>query len=250
MIKTKSVQQPNQTSSSSGKLLQVNATMISVSTLSYVSLPTLYSQLQRSLLVGKLRDMFVTRMETLGFKQLYLPQLTLKKPEKAQHLPILITDPALLKNKSRILVIIPTQHSGLGWLNSGQIFSEQGIESGSVLPLARALESAGSDAPGLIVANPNELYYSWKTGQSLTNREWMCLPKTSLWHPAPEITEKYNMIPENGSAEQHVRFILEKVLSNYPDIRLNAKLDIVAISDAVDLVLPYLDKNCKSFNAS
>jgi hypothetical protein len=184
-------------------------------------------------------------METLGFKQLYLPELTLEKPKNAQHLPVLITDPEVLKTKSRILVIIPSQQSGLGWLNSGRIFSEEGIESGSILPLARHIKSAGEAAPGLIITNPNELYFSWKTGQPLSNREWMCLPKTSLWHPSPEILGKYNRIPENITAEQHVRFIFEKLLASYSGIRSDAKLDIIAIADATELVIPYLNNSCK-----
>lgn len=143
-------------------------------------------------------------------------------------------------------MIVPSQYASFGHVLPRLALSEDGIDAGSMIALAQHVNSIfGSDAPGVVIMNPNELYFSWKSNDSLTYRSWMDGSRPSLWHPMAAVHDKWNRIPGNESEPEHIKFVFEQVLAKNSIIRPDAKLDIITITDAGETVLSYLNEKCR-----
>jgi hypothetical protein len=209
-----------------------------------------YNEMRKSVVRGNIRDEVVKRMLQLDMSLLALPQLILTKPYNGPYMPIYITKPELLKSKNRVLVVVPDYSCELGlWDNSG-ILSEPGLEAGSAISLVRLLEEHGNDAPGLIIMNPGELYFSHEANRGMTLQAWQNRPRASSSHPMPRIDDVWNRIPGNKFPEDHIPYVFDIIVNNKKYVRPDAKIDIITLVDGGLITLQYLDFNCLYLLAS
>jgi hypothetical protein len=187
-------------------------------------------------------------MAKLNMEQLYLPQLSTVQPKNEQFLPIYATPLEELKKKSRIIVVIPQESLNFGILSLSDIFSGAGLEAGSAISLVKQLSARGGDSPGLIVLNPNEMYFSHEFKRPMTNQGWLDRTRESIAHPAHYIDKKWNRVPGNETPEKHIQFVLEKLILNERFVSADAKVDFVGLMIGGEKLLEYLNTNCKFTN--
>lgn len=184
-------------------------------------------------------------MAKLDTEQLYLPQLTTVQPKNEQFLPIYSTPLQELKKKSRIIVVVPQESVSFGMLSLSDIFGGEGLEAGSTISLVKQLSARGENSPGLLVLNPNEVYFSHEFKRTLTNRAWQDRPRDSIAHPPHYIDNKWNRIPGNETTENHIQFVLDKILLNEQYVAADAKIDFIGLMVGGDKLLQHLNANCK-----
>jgi hypothetical protein len=204
-----------------------------------------YNEMRRSAMHNIVRDEVAKRMESLNMQQLYLPQMATQQPKDEQFLPIYVSSLDELKYKSRILVVVPGQLSEFGTWSYRDMFDETGIEFGSAVSLARILAERGRSSPGLIILNPNETYYSHQLNRPFTLQGWQDRPRPSSLHPMPVVDNKWNRVPGNASAEEHVQFVFEKILLSKKYVQSDCKIDIIGMMEGGRMAMAYLDRNCK-----
>ncbi|KAK7552307.1 Arb2 domain-containing protein [Phyllosticta citricarpa] len=81
------------------------------------------------------------RMAALGMPQLYVPQMSPDKPKNEPATPILVTNQQDLKKRKRIIVVINDDFQDLGMWAYRIASKEGGIEAGSVISLAKAMQA-------------------------------------------------------------------------------------------------------------
>jgi hypothetical protein len=209
-----------------------------------VSKSSRYNEMRRTVIRNIIREEVSKRMTSLDIQLLYLPQMVLEQPVNQQHLPIYITLLNELNEKSRLIVVIPGQNTELGMWSTQDILGESGIEAGSAISLVRILKDLGRNAPGMIVLNPNETYFSHELSRPLTLQGWQDRPRMSALHPMPVVDNTWNRIPGNESAERHIQSVLENLVNCEKYVRPDCKIDIVGLMNGGNMVMEYLDRNC------
>ncbi|KAK3693637.1 Arb2 domain-containing protein [Podospora appendiculata] len=169
-------------------------------------------------------------------------------------LPLGTTDPAAphvkigvssdIDKKSRVVLIFGESAQEFGILAHRVAGGPGGIDQGSMVSLVRALKNqtsspADASPPGIILANPGELWW-WPQGKrGLTPTQRHSIPMSSAVHLGVYHDETNNSIPENRSPAEHVRHTFEKVVPAL--VPAAAKLDIIAVGDLADDVETFLD---------
>ncbi|KAF2146247.1 uncharacterized protein K452DRAFT_355671 [Aplosporella prunicola CBS 121167] len=87
-----------------------------------------------------IRKEIVQRMAALGMPPLYLPHFTYTKPNSQPNVPILLSSKNDLRKKKRVIVVINDDNQDLGVFAYRHIMREEGIEAGSVIALAKAMQ--------------------------------------------------------------------------------------------------------------
>ncbi|KAK1758731.1 hypothetical protein QBC47DRAFT_294533 [Echria macrotheca] len=170
-------------------------------------------------------------------------RLPLGAPLSSPHVRILSTP--MLETASHVVVIIGSTSRPLGVL-SQYALNNFGIDYGSLVPLVRTLlvPAASSDSdslskPGVVLANPGELWW-WPEGKrSLTQTDRHRIPRASAVHESREHDELLNTVPGNRTEAEHVRYVFEEVVA--PEVGGRKKVHVIALGDAVGLVEAYLD---------
>lgn len=72
--------------------------------------------------------------------------------------------------------------------------------------------------------------------------EWLGIPRASAVHEPFRIDPVKNRIPENGTYEEHVRYIFDHVLPKL--VKKEAKLDIIGLEFPGTAVVGYLASHC------
>jgi hypothetical protein len=189
------------------------------------------------------------RLESAGVTKLYIPQLTTTKPVESNPqlgdkcIPILVTDPKILKTKQRVVVIIPQSDAELECFHWGGMFHESGLEESSPLAYAKDLANE-ADSPGLIVANCQQLLFSFKCNKALSEDGWSYRERRSMIHPTHQVLEE-NKLRAHTTPEEHIKWVFDEFLWNKDFISPTAKFDILANRQAGERVLAYLDKKCE-----
>jgi hypothetical protein len=203
-----------------------------------------YNEMRRTVLHRIIRDEVSQRMTALNMSLLYLPQMTAAKPTTEQHLPIYTTNLEELKCKSRIVVVVPDNHSELGTWAFGDTLDEPGLEVGSAISLTRLIAWHEQNAPGLIIMNPGEMYFSHEFNRPMTLQAWQDRSRASPYHPMPRIDDQWNRIPGNESPEKHVQYVFENIVNNKKFANPDAKIDVIGVKDGGEIALAYLDETC------
>ncbi|KAK0737485.1 Arb2 domain-containing protein [Apiosordaria backusii] len=180
-----------------------------------------------------------TRLNALNLVPLRLPLGT--NPDQP-HVPIRIT-PDLPKH-SRVVLIIGEETQQFGVLAHRVLGGKGGITQGSVLNLVRALQSQPSSAtdpspPGIIIANPGELFW-WPEGKrGLTPSERHDIPLASAVHYGRVYDKTKNGIPKNLNCGEHVECVFEEVVEKL--VGRGAKVDVIAVGNSAEEVEGYLN---------
>ncbi|KAK4447495.1 Arb2 domain-containing protein [Podospora aff. communis PSN243] len=181
-----------------------------------------------------------SRLDDLGLDNVLLPLGTTSRTEK--HVPIRITPNLAIK--SRVVLIFGEPGQALGIRAYRVCDHAGGINKGSMIGFLKALLEQPSSAtdrspPGIILANPGELWW-WPEGKKgLTVSASQRIPMASAVHAARVYKKGENTIPENANLKEHVRYMFEKVLPEF--VGKEAKVDIIAIGESAEEVEMYLN---------
>jgi hypothetical protein len=181
-----------------------------------------------------------SRLDNLGLDNVLLPLGTISRSQK--HVPIRLTPN--LATKSRVVLILGEPGQALGIRAYRVCGQAGGINKGSMVGFLKALLKQPSSAtdrspPGIILANPGELWW-WPEGKKgLTPSARLRIPMASAVHVARVYKHGENIIPENANPKEHVRYIFEKVLPEF--VGKEAKMDIITIGETAEEVEMYLN---------
>jgi hypothetical protein len=161
------------------------------------------------------------------------------------HVPIYVSPQ--LKFKKRVIVLFPDRQVD-PVIFSHRTIGDESINQGSVINFVKAVlngPNALSDesAPGIIIANPAQLYWSKGSQQALSWIEWLSLPRDTAVHEPCRVDPMRNTIPNNKDSEEHVAYMFDHVLREIIDE--DAKIDIIGSEWTGKQVIEFLAVNCK-----
>lgn len=204
------------------------------------------------------------RLHALGIRRVFLPGFTTAKPN-APHVPILAPPPDILRQHSRVIVLVNGGLQDLGVLAYRQLQRELGINGGSVVNFTKEMiqrsdtENITEDdifkdgfkldddasIPALVVLNAGQLLYSHKYNQAMTLRSWSAMPRKSITHDMIRIHEEENRVEGHRNAREHVQTIFDQVICNPDCIAPDAEVYVIAIEDGTENVLQLLQSDCR-----
>ncbi|KAK4125268.1 hypothetical protein N657DRAFT_633134 [Parathielavia appendiculata] len=182
----------------------------------------------------------LTRLKARGFDTIPLP---LGTPSTQPHIPIL-TSPDL-PTKTRVVLLFGESCQSLSVLAHRVIGGRGGITRGSVLGFVEALNKQQSSAtdpapPGLVIANPGELWWWPEGGRGLNPIERHRVPMASAVHYGRYHDPKVNEVPGNRTVSEHVKGVFETVVMG-DMVSKEAKVDVIVIGDVATEVEGYLN---------
>ncbi|KAK4102927.1 hypothetical protein N658DRAFT_551505 [Parathielavia hyrcaniae] len=182
----------------------------------------------------------LARIKARGFNSVPLP---LGTPPAHPHVPIL-TSPDL-PAKTRVVLLFGESSQSLGVLAHRVIGGRGGITRGSVVGFVDALskqQSSATDAtpPGLVIANPGELWWWPEGGRGLTPSERHGVPMASAVHYGRYHDPKVNEVPGHRTVAEHVNGVFETVVMGGL-VNKEAKVDVIVIGDVATDVEGYLN---------
>jgi hypothetical protein len=171
------------------------------------------------------------------------------------HVPIFTSHD--LDKKSRVVLIFGETCQNFGVLAHRVAGGPGGINKGSLVSVVREIKSTLSTVgdvtdgkhmngnnykdtqlPGIILANTGQLWW-WPEGKrSVGPVERHEVPMKSAVHLGRQTDEQHNAVPGNRNPDEHVRYIFEAVVASL--VANDAKLDVIAVGDATELVQKYL----------
>ena len=131
----------------------------------------------------------------------------------------------------------------LGILAMRVVNGHGGVDKGSLVSIVRQIKSqrcspAGESDPGIIIANPSELWW-WPEGKrSLDMPRRSNVSMMSAVHLQRLHDSRRNNIPENSDPESHMEYIFTHVLPHLTD--KNAKIDVIAVGHACEALEGFL----------
>ncbi|KAM0521790.1 hypothetical protein ACHAPE_002351 [Trichoderma viride] len=179
------------------------------------------------------------RLECEGLLKLCLP---LGAWDTEPHLPFFITPD--LETRSRIIVIFGEPTHELGVLAGRVANGPGGIDEGSIIPVVRAVKlqrgsSSDDTPPGIVLANVGQTCW-WPEGQrAITVTANNAVPLPSLVHRGVQHVPNIHGIPGNNSAEEHVKYVFDEVISRRANEK--ATVDIIATGESCEIVERFLD---------
>lgn len=177
------------------------------------------------------------RLEAQGLQKIPLP---LGTPASEPHVPVFTTPD--LASKSRIVLIFgePTQMLGL---IAGRVANGPGgIEKGSMVSVVREIQKQACSKtdpspPGIIIANPGEVYWWLEGSRSLTVSDSASIPLPSLVHSGRQYV-KENIVSGHETSERHVEAVFSTLSAM---MKSDTKISLVAIGQSCDLIMKFLD---------
>lgn len=193
---------------------------------------------QRFCFTNAVVDIIHSRLVAQGLTKLRLPLNTLPTDP---HVPIFITANDL-STKSRVVVLFGESAQDLGVLAHRAIGGQDGINEGSMISIIQRILASDPDA-GIVLANTGENWW-WPEGQrGLCHRQSLAVRMKSAVHLGRAFDPATNGIPENDDVEAHVKCVFESVLDNPEFVGREARIDLLAVTDAANEVEKYLDEN-------
>ncbi|KAL2269086.1 hypothetical protein VTJ83DRAFT_3932 [Remersonia thermophila] len=181
-----------------------------------------------------------SRLADAGFTTVPLP---LGLPTTEPHVPILTSANAAIAG--RVIVLFGETCQALGRFANRVISGRGGVNRGSVLSFIKSTQQQRCSTidpapPGLIIANPGELWW-WPEGQrGLTQTDRHRIPMSSAVHARYHVPQ-VNEIPGNRNVDEHVRSVFESVVLGKGFVKEDAKVDIIVVGDTAEAVEKYLD---------
>ncbi|KAK4196174.1 Arb2 domain-containing protein [Triangularia verruculosa] len=159
-----------------------------------------------------------------------------------RHVPIRISHD--LPKHSRVVLIIGEDAQQFGVLAHRVLGGKGGVTKGSVLNLVQGLKKQPSSAadptpPGIIIANPGELWW-WPEGKrGLTAVHRHDIPMASAVHYGRAHDQTKNGVPKNLNVGQHIKCVFEEVVDKL--VSKDAKLDVIAVGNSAEEVERFLN---------
>ena len=196
-----------------------------------------YLQLLTFILQEAINDIVRGRLEALGLRKTLLP-LDISDPSH-RHVPIYASPD--LQTKSRTVLIVGERSYDLGILALRTINGKGGINQGSLVSVVHALLAQPSSAtdpapPGIVIANPGALWWVESEKKSLNMLGVHGAPRRSAVHSGKPFDDKVNLIPGNENGQEHVRYVLEKVIGDHGGV-----LDVLVVGTSAEFVAEVLD---------
>ncbi len=188
------------------------------------------------------RCMINQRISDLGFETIRLP---LGSTETDNHVPIWVSPN--ISFKKRVIVIFGERHQDLG-IFSYRVIGDDGLNAGSCLNLVNAVQrgpAATSDdsVPGIVIANPGQLFWYRGGSRAVTSTEWQNLPRASAVDEPFRVDEVQNRATGNTNFYEHINYIFEHLIP--AKLNEEAKLDLIGLEWPGAAVVEYLATNCK-----
>jgi hypothetical protein len=144
-----------------------------------------------------------------------------------------------------VVLLFGESCQSLGVLAHRVIGGRGGINRGSVVGLVNALAKQRTSAtvptpPGLVIANPGELWWWPEGGRGLTPIERHRVPMASAVHYGRYHDPKVNEVPGNRTVAEHVKGVFETVVMGGM-LNKEAKVDVIVIGDVASEVEGYLN---------
>ena len=119
-------------------------------------------------------------------------------------------------------------------------------ETRKSIKIAKELaEIEDKNAPGLIILNPGQTYYSHRFNEAMTIVAWQAQPRKSLLHDPIKIDKDENTVEGNRNSAEHVKFVFENVINNPRFVAPDAEIYVIAIESGVADVVKLLNEKCK-----
>ncbi|KAG5973507.1 hypothetical protein E4U55_000485 [Claviceps digitariae] len=198
------------------------------------------NQRQRFEFDGALRDVIHQRLLDEGLQKRRLP---LGAEPHEPHVCVFATPNLACKTSVVLIFGEPTHH--LGVLAGRVANGPGGIDKGSMVSVVRELKrqvlsrEADPSQLGIVIANPAELYWWPEGNRSLTVTDFAAIPLPSLVHAGRRYCPDRNMVPGNGSPEEHVACVFNGLLGE--ELGANARLSVVAVGQSCELLIKFLD---------
>ena len=150
-----------------------------------------------------------------------------------------------LESKTRIILVVGEASQDLGVLAHRVVGGPGGVAHGSmesVVRLALKQKSSENDAPGIVIANPGQLFWWAKGRRSLSLSMRHAAPRASAvsfgpWHDPAE-----HSVPGHRNPAEHVASVFSNVLA--PAMGrggCRARLSIIGVDDGADAVAEFLN---------
>lgn len=186
------------------------------------------------------QDIILARLEKEGLKKIRLP---LGTSSDKPHVPIFASTNVWAK--SRVIVIFGDTSQMLGALAMRVANGCGGIDKGSLVTIVREINNQrcspnDKSSPGIIIANPSELWW-WPEGKrALDIPRRNRVPMTSAVHLRRLDDDRVNRIPQNENPLRHTEYMFKHVFGHL--IREDAKIDIIGIGNGSDPIGDFLDR--------
>lgn len=186
------------------------------------------------------QDIIHARLEKEGLEKIPLP---LGTPSDKPHVPIFAG--TNVSTKSRVIVIFGDTSQMLGALAMRVSNGRGGIDKGSLVSIVREIKNQrcspdNEDSPGIIIANPSELWW-WPEGKrALDIPRRNRVPMTSAVHLRRLDDDRVNRIPQNETPLRHTEYMFKHVFGHL--IREDAKVDMIGIGHGSDPIEDFLSR--------
>lgn len=122
-------------------------------------------------------------------------------------------------------------------------------ETRKSIKIAKELaEIEDKNAPGLIILNPGQTYYSHRFNEAMTIVAWQAQPRKSLLHDPIKIDKDENTVERNRNSAEHVKFVFENVINNPKFVAPDAEIYVIAIESGVADVVKLLNEKWHRYN--
>ena len=186
------------------------------------------------------QDIIHARLEKEGLQKILLPLGTASdKP----HVPIFASTDA--STKSRVIVIFGDTSQMFGALAMRVSNGRGGIDNGSLVSIVREIKNQrclpdNEDSPGIIIANPSELWW-WPEGKrALDIPRRNRVPMSSAVHLRRLDDDRVSRIPHSETQLRHTEYMFKRVFDHL--IREDVKLDIIGIGHGSDSIEDFLNR--------
>lgn len=182
-----------------------------------------------------------SRLDAEGLISIPLPRGT---PTTQPHVPIRISSD-LASHSTRVVVLFAEATQEFGVFAHRVVGGRGGITKGSAVGFVKAVKAQRSSAadrspPGVVLANPGELWWWPEGGRGLTPTGRHGVPMASAVHYGRYHDEEANGIPGNRTVAEHVRSVFEGVVEEGM-VSKTARVDVIAVGDVADAVEAYLN---------
>jgi hypothetical protein len=160
------------------------------------------------------------------------------------HVPVLVSKD--IAKKKRVIVLFGERTQDLG-IFSYRTIGDQGINVGSATEFCSAVLqgpalTSDEDLPGIILANPGQLYWYRGGGRAVTWGSWLNLPRDSAVHEPFRVDLIKNTVPGNRTYAEHVGYIFEHIMDGI--CASDTTFDIIGLEYVGQAALNYLANHC------
>ncbi|KAF2675319.1 hypothetical protein BT63DRAFT_409416 [Microthyrium microscopicum] len=173
------------------------------------------------------------------------PGLTTTKPRKdTPFVPIYCSPKKKLLAAKRVVVIVQGSDDQWLWWAWNDIEGAKSLTDSSVLGIAEELEKYPDVA--LVMLNPCQLRYSYKSQQPCSFEDWEGQIRETTSHSSATVLDK-NLIAGHETPKKHLEYMFNHFINNPEYINPKAKIDIIGVNSGTDLVCQFLNKNWNDY---